>query len=413
MTKSLLTRSTAVLLCSSALLHSASAPLHAQSTKAGVDLSLSAEAASNPILNDTNTDLAPAGTVEVRPWIRTETGTTTFDLEAFANLREFVSDYDSEDRYGGFASVASRVSERVTLRANAGVFSSNGRLGSLAQTGVPVVQNPGGPSIPIDPALGNDITVLGQDGRTTSWNVGAGLDAQVSERDTITFGAGFQDLSLSDSLQGEEYKSYSGDIGWQHRLNERTSVGLFGGIRETNFDDELSGDTTTYSGGVSLNQAIGSEGSLELGVGVAQTEIDGTPLVPARDVTTLTTQAALCQRNNRRDLCLNYRRTPLPTAFGGVRNSDSLGVSLSERLSDRDRLTVGGNYARTSDGVTGPLLIPQVEFADVRAAINRRFNDRLDGFIFAGASRLYRDDLATDASVNFGLGIRVRLGDRR
>jgi hypothetical protein len=417
MTIKALKRAGAILLCSTAMASAAFAPLKAQSTRTGIDITASVETANNPVLTENDADLTLAGRIEIRPFLQTSSEASTFRLEAFASAREFASDYDLEDRYGATAQFATRVSERVELFANAGIYTSNGRLSSIInQPGTlvtdPTITDPTVVALPIDRALGNDITLIGADGRTTTITADVGIEVKLTDRLSFGADAGYQDVSLSQ-FPLQEYDSYNTEAALTYQVSDRTSVGVFGGYRNTNYDDINLADAQTYIGALNLAHQLDESWSINLSGGLARTRIEETPISPGRNVTGFTSRVGLCNRGTRRNACISYRRSPLPTSFGGVRNSDTLGLSYSETVSERDSISVGANYTTTAASLGGIQTIPAVDLAGVNASYNRSFNERLSGYVFAGVSRLYRDDVQTDPSISIGIGLRLRIGSRR
>jgi hypothetical protein len=410
-------RAGAKFLCGTALATAAIFPLSAQNTRTGIDVSVSAEMASNPTLSDNDGGITPAGRIEVRPFLETTGEASTFRLEAFASAREFASNFDREDRYGAVARYATRVSQRVELFANAGFRSTSGNLASFVnQPGTlvtdPTITDPTIIALPIDQALGNDITLIGVDGRTNAWTADVGAEVRLTDRLSLGVDAGFQDVSLSE-FADQDFQSINTEAALTYQLSDRTNIGVFGGYRTTDYDNENIGDAKTYIGSLSVSHRFSDNWSIELSGGLANAEIEETPISPARDFTTFTGRSGLCYRSSARNACLSYRRSPLPTSFGGIRNSDSIGLQFSEQVSETDSVRVGATYTNTASSLGGLQTIPAVELAGVNAAYDRRFTDRLTGFVFASASRLYRSDVQADPSISIGLGLRFRIGSRR
>jgi hypothetical protein len=423
MTIKTIARAGALLLCTTALASLSTAPLKAQSTRVGVDVRVSAEGVTNPRLGPDGGGLTAAANVEIRPFLETNSDSSSFRLEAFANAREFASDFDGEDRYGASAAFATRLSPRVELFANAGIQSTNVGIGSaLSQPGTlvtdPTITDPTLVAVPIDPALGNDITLIGANGRTTAINAGVGAEIRLTDRLSLGLDAGYQDVSLSQFVD-QDYTSINSEAALSYRLDDKTTIGVFGGYRDTNFDNPGLADARTWTGAGTLSRRLSDSLTLDLTAGLASTVIESLPLTPGRTFNSFTARAGLCNRTPQRNFCLSYSRSPVATAFGGVQNSDAIGFSYSQPLSDRDSITVGANYTRTGGALTTAVPINTlasqgpVELANVTTSYNRRINDRLEGFVFGSVSRLYNDLIESDPSINFGVGLRLRIGSRR
>lgn len=413
MTKHRCSYARAALFAGSALFFPVFAPIAAQNTTAGVDIKVGAEAISNPYLDDIDASLTAAGSAEVRPWLRSEFQNLTFDLEAFTQVREFANAENLEDNYGASLRVQGRASERAKLFARASIDSTASRVGTVFGPALSNIDEPAFPTPPIGPTLGEDITLLGLRGRSTTINAAAGAQIAWDARTALNVDIGYQNVSFSGN-PGEDYQSYSAGLGIMRSLSEQTSVGLTGGVQRADYKGSVIGDATSFTGLFALNHRFNEKLTLNASLGMSATKIEETSVRPKRTVTALATDLSLCDRDSRRGLCLNYRRMPQPTALGGVRTSDTVGMTFDERISEKDRFEMGASYSRTSAGDTATnAVLPSVEYATVRTTFERSFSSRLDGFVYASVARIFRDDLRTDPSINVGVGLRLRFGAKR
>lgn len=401
----------AILLCGAMAL---AAPLHAQSVRTGVDLSTSAEAVSNPYLDSASDEFVGAGTFEVRPWLVRETPTDFVRLEAFARLRAFTSEFDLEDSYGGSVQATSRLDTRTTAYGTLNLQSTTARsrLGSFDR--LPGVTDPIIPENPIPEfPIGDDLNLIGLDGRTTQLNVQAGLDRTLDQRASVGGFVGYQRVS-SEAASGVDYDNASIGLNYAYTVSEFTSLGLGASASRARYDGDAP-DSTTLEANASVNHQAGEFWFLAATAGLATTRNDASRFGPADASLYVVGSLSACRRQPDQSFCLTARRAQQPSVVGGTQVQTSLGLNLNQRLSARDRIDASATYVRSS-GEQFPLGINRrTEFVDLRTTFTRSFSDRLDGYAFVSGSRLYEDSplaaaLTERPSLAFGIGLRLRLG---
>lgn len=407
-------RLNAALLCGAAL---CAAPLQAQTVRSGVEISTSAEATSNPYL-DTNSDkFVGAGAVEVRPWVQRTTQTDQVELEAFVRLRAFTSEFDLEDSYGGNLRASSRLNARTTAYGSLGVLSTTARNRLNGFDRVPGVADPINPETPIpDFPIGDDLSLLGLPGRTTSINLLAGIDRVLDERSSAGANIAYQKV-IADNGLGADYDNISLGASYSHRLTDRTSVGLNANVSRARYDGEFP-DSTTVSANASIDHQAGQYWFLAASAGLATTRTDSSVFGPADAGLYAVGSASGCYRRPDQSFCLSASRAQQPSVLGGTRAQTSIGFNMNQRLSARDRFDASANYTRSGDPQGVSLTDRSIELVSLRATLTRSFSDRLDGYIFASGSRVYDDGafanrLGNGANLSFGAGVRVRLGSIR
>lgn len=416
-----------LLLCATMLMPSA--PLLAQaSVRTGIDLSTEVEATSNPYFDQNSNDWVGAGTVEVRPWLVSETATNRVELEAFARGRAFTSTFGFEDSFGGSLRANHRASARTSYYGQASVVSASARsnLTRFNRGGfgldplLPI--DPTGPVQPVDPGTGlvpgpivlpplDDLTIIGLQGRSTTLSIGAGMSRQVDARSSISANVDYNRLWVEDS-QISGYENASVGVSYSRRLNAQTTVGLSATAGQSRYDAGFP-KTTTLGAYVNAQHRFNAAWSLSAAVGVSSSHSDAQGLLPEIDQVGIAGNVDLCRAKDVSRMCLGVSRSQQPSTLGQVRTSDAVNFSYSERLSARDRVDLYANYARSiaPSGITTPF--DNVEIASLGATLTRALNQRLDGYLFGRASRNYGSFLSDEPSLSFGGGIRVRLGDRR
>lgn len=383
----------------------------AQESRGGVEIRMGAEVAQNPYLESGVGGGASAAVIgEVRPWYRQQSELTTFDLQGLVQARQFSSRFGLEDNYGASARIAHRASERVSVSGRASVTSSASRLGtSFDRLGT----NPDDPALaplPIDP-LPEDPTLLGERGRTTALSAGAGVNYMIDERHQIATDLDFRDLSFG-RVTARDYRSYAAQTRFTRVIDAATGIGVALGYRVTDYESTMIGDADTLTAMGSVTHRFNERLTLDASLGAARTEVEAGGGTPRRTFTSLAAGSSLCSRDSRGGLCVSYQRQPQASALGTVRSSDSLGLSFSRRLSERDNLSMGANYSR-SGTIGGGAGISRIELLRGQATFQRRFTERVSGFLAASAAKTYRPDLAVKPNVNVGAGIAIRLGSRR
>lgn len=412
------------LLCATILV--SSAPLYAQSaTRTGVDISAEAEATSNPYLDEASGDWVGAGTVEVRPWLVSETATDRVQLEAFARGRAFTEGFDFEDSFGGSVQATHRASPRTNYYGQANLVSTSARSnftrfnrGGFGNDPL-LPPDPAAPT-PIDPANGlgpiilpplDDITIVGLQGRSTTLAVSAGMGRQLDTRSSLNLNVDYNKLWVEGS-QISGYDSATIGATYSRRLSARTTAGLSVNAGQTRYDATFP-KTTTLGAFVNAEHQLDAFWTLSWSLGVSNSESPALGVIPEVSQTGIAGNVNLCRARDQSRLCLGVSRSQQPSALGQIRTSDAIDFSYSERVSARDRVDLYANYARSIAPSEIATPFDEVEIASVGATLTRTLNQRLDGYLFGRASRSYGGLLTDEPSLAFGGGLRVRLGDRR
>jgi opacity protein-like surface antigen len=403
----------AILLCSAACL---SAPLSAQTVRSGVDLSTSVEAVSNPYLLSDSDEFVGAGTLEVRPWLIRKSETDSVLLEAFVRLRAFTTEFDLEDSYGGRLQATSTLDPRTTAYGSANIQSSSARSRLTSFERLPDVAEPIIPDTPIPGfPIGEDINLIGVAGRSTIVNVQAGLDHQLDQRASVGGNVAYQRVTTENTIGGN-YDSASAGLNYSYRLTSRTSIGLGTTATRTRYEGDFP-DSTTVQAFASVNHQTGQYWFLSASAGLAVTRNDASRFGPADASLNGVGSVSACRRQPDQSFCLTASRSQQPSILGGTSSQSSIGLSLNQRVSARDRVDASASYVRSEQG-QGALPDRSTELVSLRTTFTRSFSNRLDGYIYASGSRIYDDSpiagvIGDGPSLAFGAGLRVRLGSRR
>lgn len=381
------------------------ASANAQSVVQEVVVSLGTEVATNPYLDETDQSASIAATAEIRPRLSYDTSVTQFDLEAFARGSAFAENYGFQDNYGASARVRQRATEQLSLLLDAGVTSTDSPADMWWATGEGSV--PGGPSIPLPPT--EDVTVLGQRGRTTSIFGGVGIEYAATARDLFALSGDYRDVSLSHA-GAEDYTVAEVEGRYSRVVDERTTLGLVTSYRRFNYDGDMRSDSESLAVLASFSLRLDRTWMLSGAAGIDRTRTDAGLTTPSSTNTSFSGNASLCRRDVRETFCVDYVRQSQPTGYSGLRNTDTIAASYSLQASEYDSVTLSGNYSRDSSVGSGPALSPDTKFAGVSGSYQHRFSQRLSGYVEASLDRLHRGGVALDPRARVGAGIRYSFG---
>lgn len=396
------------------VLAGASGIAHAQEARTSMIASTGFSVETNPNNANASKGTQIAATAELRPTISVTDETTTIDLSGLAQFRQFFGGYGLEDNYGFNAQIVSRRSANLTLRGtsvfsyNQGGFNGYGRpgLSSPAVTGI----TPDVTALPPPTSL-IDVNILGQRTRVTSIDTVIGADAKLSPFSSLS--ADFSARALRfKSTRFNNYNVLGTELRYDRTLDELLSVGVIGSYSKTNYLDVGQSDASSYSILGSLDRRLGARWSLSLSLGASFTNIAARASQPAVNFTALSGRLRFCWRGEYSQLCLGGQRSPQPAASGSVRVSDSIDADYSLQLSQRQRFSLTGSYARTGRG-RDLVSAPGSAFASASARYDNDFDKRLTAFASASIAKVY--GALSSRRTNFGaaIGLQIRIGALR
>lgn len=404
--------------------------LEAQTTvQTGMTVSAGASAETNPYFVPNSSGVYPALTAEARPRLRATTQTSQFNLEGFVQVRQFLREFGLEDNYGADANMSTRVSDRVTLRANAGFNSFRGGFNPIGRPTlspiVPPIGVPAAPNAPVfrdpflltpaAPVIGErvglitDPTVFGQLGRINNFRAAAGVDTRLSARSTLSadLSAGATRVSGPGLL---DLNTVTAEARYSRTLSEGTSVGLIGSYSITDFAGSGVGDAKVASGLVSLDRRFGSAWSASVAAGLAHTSVRQGLGQPDRTFLAFSTRARVCREGELSRFCFSGSRSPVPAALGGVFITTALGADYTRRVSERERISLAGSYTYTGGGRTVLGTQPSFELANASARYENQITQRTSFFVTGSFGQIW--DTLTSRRANFGAaaGLQYRFG---
>lgn len=377
----------------------------AQTTTFSTDVSAGVSAGTNPYLKGGDHTAGASVFVEVVPLLTYEDEVSSLALRGRARLEQYVKRYSTDDALGADLNVTRRLSDRLSIRANAG-FQTNRSSAQDILFGRQISLEP---VVGLDPVL-SDVSYVGRRARTTSINaqVGASYKPSEIERGDIDVGTGLQRFGTKGLA---DYRYANEQVGYSRSVSERTAVTARIGFSQIDYLKRRAGDAHIISPRLGIEQQLSEGLRLNASAGISHNRIrriDGT----YSSGTTFALNGSLCQDRARGKLCLTADRSSQPTALGDVRTVTSFGAGWTRRLSDRDELLVNANYSRTSEprianrGGPATFLGASVEFT-------RKLNQRFAWFASGTYADIYQRNNPRRANFQAQAGIRYRFGDTR
>lgn len=394
-----------------AVLAGVSSAAGAQTTQTAVFVSTGASVETNPYNSVNTSGESIAATAEIRPLMRWRSETTTLDLRGLAQFRQFVRRFGLEDNYGLDGEIFSRVSDRVTLRSNAGFAYNEGGFNDFARPGLlpglPIIPTPGTPNLPDPTAI--DVSVLGQRTRTKAFNIGAGASTQLNAYSSLSLDLSgrtnrFRQVGFGD------FNTVSGQLSYSHQLSETTSAGLIGSLSHTDYRGTRVGDARTTSIMGSLDRRFGASWTLSGSAGLAITRSKQLAGMPDDKFDAFTAQLRFCNQGERSRFCVSGNRSPEPSANGNVRLNNTIQSDYTRRIAERETITLSGSYAHTGRGRGVAMTLPAVEFVSAAARYDNQIRNNLTFYTSTNYSQVYSSLAPRRANFGVNAGLQFRFG---
>lgn len=402
-------------LCSAIAL-AAWAPAAQADTRASLDVSAGARAASNPYLTPGSNTGAVASTLEVAPSIQTSNGRSTLALNGAARYDHFFRRYGDDVSGRANLTFDQRFSEQTTFSLG-GLFSTSmggardllrndTGLGSGSGTGVGTGLGTG-----LDPVLNPnaDVTVTGARFRQYTYGANARLNSRLSARGSVSLGGGASFFDAQSAL-GQKYSQYTGDAGYNHILDDRRQIGVR--VAYTNIDYRsrpAGGDiwSPAVTGTFRLNATLTVSGS----VGATFASIKQANGTRAHN-TGVAAQISMCKDTERSKFCLSGGRNVQATALGGVSTVTTVSATQSWRLSDRDTLNLSGSFGATEQPNASVVQFGsnRNKLATAVAVYSRRMSEHLFLTVSPQFEKAWGQSIKRNANVGAMVGLRYRFG---
>ncbi len=396
MTNSLMTKRLANIALASFLVLLPQPLLAKDETQATVDVSTQIGYSRNPYGGNTND--AGSGFVQfaIAPKLVIASPTRQWTFDGDVQLEQYFRNYSLIDNYRGGISYQARNSAYLSTKAR--LQYEDQLIGAFTSSVL-------GDSTPVVPVTGDDLGVFGQRSRRRSVSGSAGADIALSPQSQLSI-SGFGAYAAYSRLSTlSDYRSYGGSIGYSRAISTYTKLGVNVGASLTDYTGSRP-SSSAYFTEASFSTRITPQLTLDGAIGATLIDdgIRGTRVSPSGNIN-------LCRIGEQTRLCIQARRSALPSGIVGTQIQTSAGVSYNYRLSRKDSIGANLSYNRT-DGQAAVLAAGNQYFSS-SLSYGRRLDDRFQltgsGFyrvIFGGTTKR-GDDYGGLA------GISYRFGDLR
>lgn len=376
-------------------------------TKATLDVSAGARAATNPYLVAGSSTGSAATTIEVAPAVVTSNGRSTLRLDGSGRYDRHFRRYGDDVSARAALTFDQRFSERTQLTLGGQFTTSMGGARDLfrADTGAGAA----GTGVPaLDPTA--DVTVTGARFRQYNYGANARFSSRLSARGQLSLGAGANFFDSSQGL-GQPYSQYITDAGYSHILSDRGQVGVQVGYSKIDYRNRVAGDgdviTPSLTGTFKLSPTFSVSGRLGASFSAIR-QLNG---IKARN-TAFAGQISLCKDSARAVFCLSGSRNVQATSLGGVSTVTTVSLSNNLRLSERDTLTLAGNYGQTEQPTASAAQFGanRAKLALASAVYSRRISERLFLTVSPQFEKAWGQAVKRDANVAGMIGLRYRFG---
>ena len=375
-------------------------------SRAGVSVSAGASAASNPYLLDAPDTDAIGVSLTVDPFVFFEEEAATVTLNGSFTVEKFSRNYPTDESASLGASGVYRLDERTTFKANAGFRTSESGarryFRGLDLENIEPGEFPDGSLV--DPTLGNFR------GRTTTIDVDASVERLVGPNSVLTVNTGLG-LTRVELGSGVDYRNASFAISYSRQITPRTTLRTSTDAGYVDYIGRASGDGMFATALVGAEHQLSQSLNLSAQVGASVAHI--TSLVGGRRTTlSWAGQFDLCNTYPRGTLCATASRSAQPTAWGGLTNVTSVGLSYSHSLGTRATATANAQYGRTSRGQGQGIALSngKSELASVTATYRHQLGERLSAYVTPSFTSIYDDVLDRRSNYQIMLGVTYAFG---
>jgi hypothetical protein len=368
-----------------------------------LDASARTRVSTNPYqISGPDTDSVSAS-VAIEPSFRADSATSAFRLAARVEHVEFLRRYSSTQNYGVTSELDQRIDPKlgvkVRLTFDSSILNSNELL-TLTDRGQNV--NIGLPLVP------GDISINGLQQRRLAYAGDVSFTLKPNSRDEFQYGGAFALSRYAKGSPASEYDNYGFKVQYNRAVNSRLSIGGGVNVSKTSYLRNAFGDSRTISPQVSFSAVLDSHWKLSAGIGPSFTSFRGPTGQSNR--TGITGNANLCQNGDKARFCLFGTRSVQPSSLGGSRPLTSVGMLYGVRLSDRNDVLATANFSRASQSVINGAR--SLDYAQANLTFNRRFAQRIYGYVSTGYSDSFRSLVNRRANIEASAGIKYSFGGR-
>lgn len=368
-------------------------------TKISADVNVDGGYASNPLLRvGGNTDSATL-TANFHPTIRFESATNEFSLSGNVGRTIYSRDFGDNENYSVQGGFRQQLSPRSSFRLGGG-FSQT-MQNALQPALSPIAGEDSGVNI-LDPSAAENLGLT-----TRTLNGSGSFTTALSSRNSLSVQAFGARVTYPDrGSLAQDYDNYGGGLNISHTLNDRISIGAGANYARSDYDNSLYGSSSQIS--PTLNVGIRFPSRLRLGLngGVTFSRINQAGLSSNR--TAFSGGVNLCRDGDRSTLCIDARRSVSPTAFSGLSNVTSAGLSYSYKLTPRSSIGADVSYSKTSR--LSETTSQNTSYMTASTRYSRQMTQRLSFVTRIGYTDSFESIVARKANIYGSIGISYRLG---
>ena len=353
------------------------APAANAQTRAAIEVSAGATAATNPYLLSGPGTATGGADLKLSPSVLVQSADAVVKLRGSVELERFFDRYGLDESVALGASGEHRIDQRTTVGANVDFRSSKSASNrfALSTEGADIV--PG--QFPETPEI--DPTLASAPGRTRRVSVNASLTHQLSAKSTFAASAGLG-LTRVEATSGADYRNENVTLTFTRLLSETTSavISLEGGYAD--YLGQRSGDGFFATSLAGIDHRLAPLLHLSVQIGTSVVSVDG-PAAGHHTTMSLAGNFDLCRDDAMGSICLTGSRSARPTSFGGLTSVSSLRLAYSRATGPHGRLSLSGSFTR-SDRSMGALPISEIrhsQFLNVSGTYRQQIGDRISGFV--------------------------------
>jgi len=334
---------------------------------------------------------------------------TTTLVSAYAENVSYFSKYGSDQSLDFYARHDAAVSEKLRLFGDLDASYQQGGQLDTRIIGIPDVPPlPGTPGTPPDllPPGSDFLSVTGKEYRLA---VHVGGQLSLAQNDDLNFSSGVERVVFRSEATDTSYTAIPVSVGYDRRINTRTTVGARISAEDTEYNGPSSLRTITpqVTGTTQLSERLTLSGAL--GVSFARFD-DG---LDANNSTGLAAEADLCSKTEHSHFCGRVSVNNELATVAGPSKSISGGLDYATQLDANSTLQLSADlnhYSSPISVVTGQTFSSS-NYYRAAAAYTRHFGHRWFGGVNLSARQLTEDGPDPKADFNGSLFIRYRFGD--
>ncbi len=361
-------------------------------TESGVNVSLGAAVASNPFQAIVGGTESVSASVGVSPWISFTETATKLRLAGDVRVTEYARVFSRTESFRISANGTWQLDPRLKLVSDISYGQSIVGETNLVENLTPGL------------ILIEDPTTVGRRSRRRSLNTSLTAQFSPDARQAWSFSFYANESRFSNLLNGNDYAVFGETISYDRVLRR----GTFGAMFNLQRYECRSGQSCTQivaSPQLTASLRLNASWTLSGTAGVSFSELN----LPTQANNTITpaVSASLCRRDARASFCINAAHTVEATALNGARPIVSGGLSSSYRATERNTISLSGNYAAsTRASLTGDTF----RSFGARLTDEHRVGRNLHLVVVGSHSITDSSFLGRRSNTEMSIGVRISIG---